>query len=146
MTGAIHYFLLLLAADIVASAALWHGTPTDWTSGPLRFWVFEGIRLRYWASFCLVLSALGGFGWIGLRRLLSAALLRYLLVAICSLGAEVLTSIYFWKGLPVDQAGYLGWLDLRRYAFEHLASWIVIVLIGVGFGHLWDRRKHNDAH
>lgn len=64
MTGAIYYFILLLVAEIIASAALWHGTPTDWTSGPLRFWVFEGMRLRYWAGFCLLLSALGGVGWI----------------------------------------------------------------------------------
>lgn len=42
--------------------------------------------------------------------------------------------------------GYLGWLDLRRYALEHLFSWTVIVLIGVGVWHLWDRRKHHDAY
>ena len=146
MKKPIYLFVLLLVAEVAASAAVWHGTPTDWTSGPLRFWVYEGIRLRYWASFCLFFSVvLWGVGRMGLRRLFSVPPIQNLLLVICSLGIEVLTSVCFSKRLSQNQVGYLGWTDLRRYALEHLLSWTVVLLSGLAVLHIWSKRKHNEA-
>ena len=143
MKRSAYCFLLLLVAEVVASAAVWHGTPTDWAGGHLRFWMFEGLRLRYWGGFCLLFAALWG---VGLHRLSSSPLKRNLLGLVCSLGVEVLASIFFWKGLSSSQVGYLGWLDLRQYAAEHLISWIVVLSIGLAVWHLGNKRKRPQSN
>lgn len=54
------YVLLLATAEVVASAAVWHGTPTDWKGPHLDFWSFESSRLLYWCSFCTLFIGLWG--------------------------------------------------------------------------------------
>lgn len=124
----IRWLLFILAAEIVASFAAWHGVPTDWRGKPPHFWYFEILRLRYWCGFGLLFAGLWAIGWLGLRRF-SPTAIPAMLAALCSLGTEVVTSIYFWRSLSSSQASYLGWSDFRRYFWEHLVSWIVVLII-----------------
>jgi hypothetical protein len=61
--------------------------------------------------------------------------------AACVLGTEVLTSIVFWKRLPASETEYLAWPDLQGYTYEHLIVWTVLMLLGMGFWYLWNRKK-----
>jgi hypothetical protein len=132
---------LVAAAEIVASFATWHGTPMDWTGEPLHFWHFEVLRLRYWCGFGLLFAGLWAIGWLGLRRF-SAIAIPAVLGALCSLATEVMTSTYFWRSLSSDQTNYLGWYDFRRYFWEHLVSWMVVLVIpGLCLSYL-RHRKH----
>ena len=124
----IRWLLFLVAAELVASFAVWHGTPTDWKGEPPHFWYFEILRLRYWLSFGLLFAGVWVIGWLGLRRF-SATLIPAVLGGLCSVATEVMTSIYFWRSLSSNQASYLGWSDFRRYFWEHLVSWIVVLVI-----------------
>jgi hypothetical protein len=129
------YCLLLIIVEVLASFAIWHGTPTDWAGERLHFWGFEGVRLVYWAIFVL----LSGTLWTGLQRLLSQRKVRNALAAACLIGIEVATSLTFWKRLAPDQAGYLGWPNLTRYVLDHLAAWSVLWALGLGVWHLLER-------
>jgi hypothetical protein len=140
----IRLLLFIAAAEIVASFAVWHGTPTDWTGETPYFWHFEILRLRYWCSFGLLSAGLWVIGRLGLRRF-SATAIPAVLEVLCSLGTEVMTSIYFWRSLSSNQASYLGWPDFRRYFWEHLVSWIVVLVIsGLCLRYL-QHRKHPSA-
>ncbi len=132
--------LFIAAAEVFASLAVWHGTPSDWVGEPLHFWAFEVLRLQYWFGFCLVFATFWVMAWMSLRRR-SATLALGILGAVCSFGTEVLTSIYFWKKLSLSQVNYLGWPDLRRYALEHVISWAVILLFGATLWYFRNRRK-----
>lgn len=127
--------LLIVAAEVVASMAVWSGTPTDWVGEPLHFWGFEILRMRYWFGFELPIAGLWVAGWICLRRRLAAPTL--VLMGACALGAEVMTSLYFWKSLTVAQVGYLGWPSLQGYVVEHLISWVVVTLLGLAGWYLY---------
>jgi hypothetical protein len=52
----IRVLLFIVAAELIASLAVWHGTPTDWRGRPLSFWYFEMLRLRYWIGFGLAFA------------------------------------------------------------------------------------------
>jgi hypothetical protein len=136
------YILLLAMAEIVASATVWHGTPTDWNGVHLGFWSFESSRLLYWCGFCLLFVGLWGAAWIVFRRS-SGAAIRVILGLVCSLGIEMLTSIYFWKGLSSNQTGYLGWPALHRYVLEHSIPWAVVVLLGIGYAVFRYKNRHS---
>src|SRR4051794_32801568 len=126
---AIGLLLLAVSAELVASVAVWHGTPTDWTGEPLHFWEVELSRLRYWCETALVFAGLWLIGWIFLYRRFAAPAL----VALggCALAADVITSVYFWKSLNPAHVGYLGWSSLPRYIEEHLISWIIVTLLAL---------------
>ena len=126
----LRWLLFILVAEIVASFAAWHGTPKDWRGKPPHFWYFEVLRLRYWCGFGLLFTGLWVIGWLGLRRS-SPTVIPAVLLGLCSLGTEAMTSFYFWRSLSSDQASYLGWSDFRRYFWEHLVSWIVVLVISV---------------
>lgn len=128
MKRAIISFLLLLVAELAASSAVWHGTPTDWAGERLRFWTFEGSRLGYWGVFLLISAVL----WIGLRYLSSRTSVRNVLAGTCCIAVEIATSLTFWKHLSPGQAVYLGWWDLSRYALEHLVVWALVCSFGSG--------------
>ncbi|MEO8659379.1 MAG: hypothetical protein ABI693_12975 [Bryobacteraceae bacterium] len=121
--------LLAAVAEVVSSMAVWHGTPTDWIGAPLRFWDSEVSRLRYWCVSKLLFAALWVIGWLCLHRRLAAPALAAL--GGCALGADVMTSLYFWKSLSAVQVGYLGWPSLQRYIGEHLISWVIVTLLGL---------------
>jgi hypothetical protein len=129
------YCLLLMIAEVLASFAVWHGTPTDWAGARLRFWTFEGFRLGYWATFLLLFGAI----LAGLQRLLLKRLGLTFLIAACSGGIEVATSLTFWKRLSTDRAGYLGWPNLTRYVLDHLVAWTLLWAFGLGLWHLLRR-------
>jgi uncharacterized membrane protein YjdF len=133
---AVVYLSLFLVAEIVASGAVWHDTPTDWGNEHLSFWVFERMRFRRLSPVFLIFASLSVVGWIACRHFSSALLVSNLLTAVCALGTEVLTSVYFWKQLSVSQTQYLGWIDHQRYIIEHLVSWAVVVLGGLGLLHV----------
>lgn len=135
------YCVLLVIAELLASFAVWHGTPTDWTGQRLRFWEYERVRLGYWAIFLLLFGVL----WMGLRRLLSQRLGRNALAAACSGGLEMVTSLAFWKRLPTNQAVYLGWPNVTKYVLEHLVAWALFWVFGLGLWHLLKRvgSKHS---
>ena len=130
----------LLAVEVVASAGMWHGTPTDWRGEPPHFWLFEVLRLQYWLLFGLSFAGIWIIEWMSSRRRFPARVLA-VLGAAAVLGTEVLTSIYFWKRLSPNETEYLGWLDLRQYTYEHLTVWAVVMLLGMGLWYLWRRRK-----
>jgi hypothetical protein len=137
----IRFLLFIVAAELIASFAVWHGMPTDWKGQPPSFWYFEMLRSRYWCSFGLAFAGLWVIGWLGLRRL-SATVIPVSLAVLCALGTEVMTSIYFWRSLPPNQASYLGWYDSRQYFREHFVSWIVVLAIsGLCLWYL-GHRKH----
>jgi hypothetical protein len=120
-----------LAAEVLASVAVWHGTPTDWPGEGLHFWQFELLRLGYW-SFC---CGLAGVGLCASHKIAGLRLSnRQSLALFCSLflGVEAATSLLFWKGLTLPQVGYLGWPDYQRYILDHLISWVVsVALVGL---------------
>ena len=130
----------LLVAEVIASLGVWHGTPTDWRGESPHFWTFEVLRLQYWFLFGLSFAGIWMAEWVDSRRR-SLALMLAIVGAACVLGTEVLTSIYFWKRLAPNEAEYLGWPDLRRYIYEHLSVWAVVMLLGMGLWYLWKRRK-----
>lgn len=130
----------LLAAEVIASVGVWHGTPTDWRGEPPHFWYFEVLRLQYWCLFGLSFTAIWVAEWMSSRRRFLARVLA-VWGAVCVVGTEVLTSIHFWKRLSPNETEYLAWLDLRRYAYEHLIVWAVLMLPGMGLWYLWSRRK-----
>ena len=132
--------LFLLAAEVIASVGVWSGTPTDWRGEPPHFWSFEVLRLQYWCLFGLSFTAVWVAEWMISRRCL---LVRVLAVsgAACALGTEVLTSLYFWRRLPLNENAYFGGVDLRGYTEVHLALWVLVSLLGLGFWYLWNRRK-----
>lgn len=137
--------LFMVAAELLASFAVWHGTPTDWGGPPLRFWYFEMLRLRYWCGFGLAFASLWVIGWLSLRRL-SATRVHVLLGLLCALGTEVMTSIYFWRSLSLNQASFLGWYGLRQYVREHLECWIVVSAIsGLCLWYLGYRKHRSQA-
>ena len=134
----IRLLLFIVAAELIASFAVWHGTPTDWRGQPLSFWFFEMLRLKYFGSFGLAFAGFWLIAWLGLRRH-SARVAPALLGAVCLLGTELMTSIYFWRSLSSNQVGYLGWPSPRRYCWEHLISWgLVLVIVGLCFW-CWNR-------
>lgn len=136
--------LLIPAAEVLASMAVWHGTPTDWGGEPLHFWGFEILRLQYWCGFGLFFTGLWVIGWMSLHRRRSATSVLAVLGAVCLLGTEATTSKYFWKSLSVSQVGYLGWPDFRTYFWEHLVSWVVVLLIfGLCLWYLRNRRRQS---
>lgn len=134
------YLFLLLVAEIVASIAVWHGTPTDWQGDPLHFWSFEVLRLQYWSLFGLSFTGIWIAERMSSRRRFLARVLA-ILGAVCVLGTEVVTSIFFWKRLSLNETEYLAWPDLRRYISEHLIVWMVVMLLGVGLWNLYHRRR-----
>lgn len=129
------YCVLLVIAEVLASFAVWHGTPTDWTGERLRFWEYEGFRLGYWAIFLLLFGVL----WVGMQRLLSQRLGRNVLAAACSGGIEVVTSLASWKRLPTNQTVYLGWPNVTKYVLEHLVAWALFWVLGLVLWHLLGR-------
>ena len=124
----VRFLVVIVAAELVSSFVVWHGTPTDWKGHPLSFWYFEMLRIRYWCGFVLAFAGLWMIGWIGLRRL-SSTVIPVLLAVLCALPTEMMTSIYFWRSLRPNQASYLGWYDSRQYLREHLVSWAVVLAI-----------------
>ena len=138
------YVLQLLSipvAEVLASFAVWHGTPTDWPDQPLHFWAFEIWRLQYWCSFTLLFAGLWLFVWMGLRRH-SATLILVVWGAVCALGLEVLTSFYFWKSLSSTRyIEFLGWFDFRQYFLQHLVSWgAVVSILGLWLWYLQNKK------
>jgi hypothetical protein len=139
----IRFLMFIVAAELIASFAVWHGTPTDWRGQTPSFWFFEMRRLQYWGSFAIAFAGLWVIGWLALRRL-STTVIPVVLAVLCALSTEVLTSIYFWRSLLLNQASYLGWYDSRRYLNEHLASWVVVLAIsGVCLWYL-EHNKHRN--
>jgi hypothetical protein len=142
----IRWLLFITAAELLASFAVWHGTPTDWKGEAPHFWYFEILRLQYWCGFGLLFAGLWVIGWLAFRRF-SARVIPAALGVVCSLGTEVMTSIYFWRSLSSNQASYLGWSAFRRYFSEHLVSWVLILVIsGLCLWYLRSRRRtsHTD--
>jgi hypothetical protein len=137
----IRWLLLILAAEILASFAVWSGTPTDWRGEPLHFWYFETLRLRYWCGFGLLFAGLWVIGSLGLRRF-SPTVIPAVLAALCSLGTEVMTSTYFWRSLSWNQASCLGWSYFRGYFSDHLVSWVVVLVISGLCGWYLRHREH----
>jgi hypothetical protein len=136
--------LLIPAAEILASLAVWHGTPTDWAGEPPHFWLLEGLRLEYWCGFGLLFASIWSVVRIGFRRQM-ATLALAIVGAGCSLATEILTSIYFWEKLPSNQVGYLGWPSHQRYVVEHLTSWAIIILLGLAVMYIWDRHRKSQS-
>jgi hypothetical protein len=124
----IRFLLFIAAAELIASFAVWHGTPTDWKGQPPSFWYFEMLRLRYWCAFGLAFAILWVVGWLGLRRV-STTVIPIAVAVLCALATEVITSVYFLRSLRPDQASYLGWYDSRIYFREHLFSWVVLLVV-----------------
>jgi len=125
---------LLLLAELVASAFVWHGQPTGTTWEP-GFWHYELARLQFWlplaiASLALtVLVAYAATRWATSGK--AAAVSFYFLT---SLAAEYLASVYYWHNLSWSEAALLGWSYRRGYIAEHLYSWLAVVSI---FGASW---------
>jgi len=141
----VRFLLCIFAAELLASFAVWSGTPTDWEGPPLSFWHFEMLRLQYWCAFGLVAAGLWAIGWLSLRRL-STRVVPLLLAALCALATEVMTSIYFWRSLSLSQALFLGWDGFRQYLREHLESWVVVLAIsGVCLWYLGRRKLQSQA-
>lgn len=141
----IRWLLFIVAAELVASFAVWHGTPTDWKGEPPHFWYFEMLRLWHWLGFGIGFAALWVIGWLSLRRV-SAIVIPLVLAILCALGTEVITSIYFWRSLSSSQTSYLGWPNFRQYVLEHLVSWtVVLVISGLSMWYLGYRKHHSGA-
>lgn len=139
----IRWLLFIVAAELIASFAVWHGTPTDWKGKPPHFWYFEILRLRYWFGFGLLFASVWVIGWLSVRRF-SVALIPAVLCVLCAVATEVMTSIYFWRSLSSNQASYLGWSDSRQYFREHLVSWVVVVVIaGLFLWYLGHRKQQS---
>jgi hypothetical protein len=120
---------LFAAAEMLASMAVWSGTPTDWGNNePLHFWHFEALRLGYWFGFGVVFACVWAISWAAMRRYYRS--LELLLLA-CALGTELMTSVYFRRSLSVVEAGFLGWPSSGQYVEDHLLSWIVVTLLGL---------------
>jgi hypothetical protein len=130
----------LLAAEVIASVGVWHGTPTDWRGEPPHFWFFEVLRLQYWCLFGLSFMVIWTAEWMSSHRSFLARLLAVFGVG-CVLGTEVLTSIFFWKRLSPNETEYLAWPQLRRYTYEHMIVWAMLMLSGMGLRYLWSRRN-----
>ncbi len=136
----IYLLLFFAAAELLASLCVWRGTPTDWVGKPLHFWDFELLRLRYWFGFGLLFAGLWAIGWLIFRRHRAKVPLEVLGV-VCSIGTEVMTSTYFWRGLTLHQILYLGLPDFREYFWDHLISWTAILLAGLSIWHFWKKRR-----
>lgn len=117
---------LALIAEVLASVAVWHGTPTDWPEGGLYLWRYEALRLGYW-SLCCAPAAAGLWAWhhVASRSFSNRHALALFFTAM--IGVEAATSVLFWRSLTVPQVGYLGWPDLQRYTIEHFISWVASV-------------------
>jgi hypothetical protein len=131
---------LLAAAELLASLGVWRGTPTDWVGQPLHFWDFELLRLRYWFGFGLLFAILWAIGWRVLRLHWAKIPLAVLGLA-CPIGTEVMTSIYFWRGLTLHQILYLGLPDFREYFWDHLISWTAILIVGLSVWYFRIKRR-----
>ena len=131
--------LFVALAEVAASVAVWHGTPTDWRGAPLRLWDVEFLRLRYWCGWELLLGGLWAIWWIYLRRRIGG--FDLLILGTCGLSADVITSVFFWRSLTVTQVGYLGWPSLQHYVVEHAISWAVTTLLVLAGWYLVSRRK-----
>lgn len=138
MKRLLYYLVLLLIAEIAASVAVWHGTPTDSVKGQLHFWSFELSRLQYGSILCLLAAV---FWSAGTWFFASASLVVNLFGIVGALAGEIATSICFWKRLPLIQAGYLGWPNFRQYVFEHSVSWAVVLLIELTMGYWLNSQK-----
>lgn len=130
--------IVTLAAEVISSAAIWHGTPADWTGPFPHFWLVEAWRLKYWAILVLPCTALFGAGWTVVNRT-SARLALGALALVCLLGSDYWCSVTFWRSLPWDQAAYLGWPDLQHYTREHSICWSVAIAICGGVYYLRSR-------
>jgi hypothetical protein len=122
------FVLIVLLAELGASAAVWHGTPSDWVGEPLSFWHYELLRLRFWLLFSLLGCGFWLLVWVSLRRFASS---RVLLICalVCALAAEIGATTYFWRSLKHNEQGFLGWPFFQSYFREHLISWLVIFAI-----------------
>ena len=134
------FCLLLWAVEVIASFSVWSGAPTDWVGEPPRFWSFEMWRLQYWALFFSLSALLWVAGWYVLHRRAHKIALG-LLGAVLAVAVEVFTSICYWKQLPWSQASYLGWSNFRRYFWEHLISWVVVLFLGLAVWYFWNKRR-----
>lgn len=141
----------LLLAEIIASYSIWCGTPVDWSAEALHFWEFEFPRLPYWALSLLV-SGLAYLVISPMVRARSSALARYLLAGILLLAAEMLNSLICWLRLPWTKTSCISLTYSRYYFSEHLASWILVVTLGMVLivvmrrtaGGALDRRKTDE--
>jgi hypothetical protein len=134
------FLLLVVTAELAASLAVWHGTPTDWSGDPLHFWSYELLRLRYWLGFAFVAGVLWNLGRVAARQHFSK-LASSLLAIACALATEAATSLSFWSSLSLSQVGFLGWPNCHRYLWEHLVSWSLAFSALVLLSWFW-RKSH----
>ena len=135
------WLIVLLAffiSELLGSLFAWHGTPTDWSGPPLRFWHYEFWRLMYWAF--LASAGACSYFLIGLRRFsvqLPAALAT-------ALAVELITSVSYWRALNVEEASFLGWPSEFYYVRDHLFGWAIVPFIGAVAWLFWLRRKSSE--
>jgi hypothetical protein len=138
--------------------SLWRGAPSDvYADMHLSFWHYEVWRLQYWVWCFFVGAVLWLLLHWSLQRWISegATAFQYTLkIAIlwatavaCIIGAEVATSILYWRQLPWSQPGYSGipyspiYPFSQEYVWEHLTSWAVVLALGLLGLFLWNRRR-----
>src|SRR5580693_8948080 len=121
---------LLLAAEVLASASIWCGTPRDWSGDRLHFWTFQVPRLPYWAlSFLLATS-----GWLVVWYVMRSRprrILLSLLAIFLAIEVEASTSIWCWRKLPWTTTTCGTLTNFRYYFWEHLISWAVTMALGL---------------
>jgi hypothetical protein len=131
---------LFCIAEVLASLAVWTGAPKDWVGQPPHFWSFEAWRVRYWLPAFLLSILLWLAVWYAFHQR-GRKILLVLLAGVLPMAAEALTSIYYWKQIPHNEAQYLGWSYFPKYFGEHLFWWVAVVSVGFGLWHFWVRRR-----
>ena|ERR1035441_10392564 len=135
------WLIVLLAfaiSELLGSICAWHGTPTDWSGPPLRFWHYECWRLMYWSF--LASGAAFSYFLLGVRRF-SVQLPVALATA---LAVELITSVSYWRALNVEEASFLGWPSQLYYMRDHLSGWAIVPTIGALVWLFCLRRKPNE--
>jgi hypothetical protein len=127
--------LLFVISELLGSLCAWHGTPTDWSGPPLRFWHYEFWRLMYWAF--LASGAACSYFLMGVRRF-SVQLPVALATA---LAVELITSVSYWRALNIEEASFLGWPSEFYYIREHLFGWAIVPVVSAVAWLIWLRRK-----
>jgi hypothetical protein len=132
--------IVLAIAEVLGSLFAWHGTPTDWSGPPLRFWNYEFWRLACWIPFAGGAFAVVLAIWYFLPSVRRCSIVLPLAL-VFALGVEWITSLSYWHALTIEQADFLGWMGEFYYIRDHLLGWAIALLLATVAWLFWMRRN-----